>query len=407
MANARVIAAVEIGTTKVLSIVAEVVPGESISLLSRAEASSRGVRRGEITDFRAACEAVHAALNISEKNAGVSIESVYLALSGKHLEGFHHVGSSAINTPNGLVCEADLARVIENAKSKALPPGRIYLHHIKNGFFLDGKPLETPLHHKGQRLEVGYWHLHADNRRLSDSISVINRYGLQVEEIIAGGIASANVVCTDEDKRDGCIVLDIGGGTTDYVVFRKGVMARAGVIAIGGDHLTNDLASGLRINFSQAETLKKAHGKVVLEEGDKLQQRWLYGDLLSGNSAIGNRPIKLSAFPQILQPRLEELYDILREELDELFDANFLKAGVILTGGTAHLGGIVELTRRRLSLECRLASGVPWVSDISLKSPECTAALGLLHHALSAPSRAQQNPRTGLLEKFSKLFSAQ
>lgn len=406
MTPSRIIAAVEIGTSKVVSVVAEISPKQSIALLGRGEASSRGVQKGDIIDFRGACEATHAALNMSEKSAGAAIDSVYLALSGRHIEGFTHTGTTAINTPNALVGEGDIARVVENAKSKALSDGRLYLHHIKKGFALDGKTVENPLHHQGQRLEVNYWHLHADTQRVTQAISVINRYGLPVDEIIASCIASAQVAATDEDKKLGCIVLDIGGGTTDYVVYRKGVLVRAGVIAIGGDHLTNDLASGLRVNISQAENLKKTHAKTIVEATDKNETRWLYGELSGGNSAIGNRPIKLSAFAQILQPRLEELFDILRDEIGDLYDPAQLKAGVILTGGTSRLTGISELANRRLSLEARQASPIAWVTEDGLKAPEYATVLGLLYNALTLSAR--NSPPTGkqtFMDKISKLFN--
>lgn len=406
MTPSRIIAAVEIGTSKVVCVIAAVTPGQNIALLGRGEATSRGVRKGDIIDFRQSCEAVHSALNMAEKSAGTSIETVYLSLSGRHIEGFFHIGTTAINTPNALVGEADLARVMENAKAKALPEGRLYLHHIKNGFLLDGKFVENPLQHHGQKLEVAYWHLHADSRRVSEAMSVINRYGLPVDEIIASGVASAQIAASEADRKDGCIVLDIGGGTTDYVVYRRGILVRAGVIAVGGDHLTNDLSHGLRVNIHQAELLKKTHGKAAAQEGDKAEQRWLYGELMGGNSAIGNRPIKLSAFAQILQPRMEELFDILREDLGELYDPNQLKAGVILTGGTSRLPGIVELAKRRLAMEAKLAAPVSWVSDPALRGPEFSTVLGLLYSALTLPSRRQNSgEKSSLIGKLSKLFN--
>jgi cell division protein FtsA len=303
------------------------------------------------------------------------------------------------------VSETDIARAVENAKSKALPEGRIYLHHIKNGFLLDGKGVETPLHHQGQKLEVAYWHLHADTRRVTEAISVVNRYGLPVDEILFSGVASAQVSTTEEDRKKGCLALDIGAGATHYAIYRSGSLIRAGVISIGGDHLTNDLACGLRVNANQAEALKKTHGKALADEGDKAETRWLYGDLIAGNSAIGNRPIKLSAFAQILQPRLEELFDIVREELGELYDPSQLKGGIILTGGTSRLQGIVELAKRRLSLEAKLMSPLPWVSDLALKGPEYSTVLGLLYSALTLPSRAQPPAKHTFMEKISKLFN--
>lgn len=404
--SSRTIAAVEIGTTKIICVVAEVIPGQSITLLGRGEATSRGIKKGEITDFRQACEAVHAALNVAEKNSAGSIDSVYLALTGRHIEGFFHIGSTAINTPNALVGASDVLRVMDNAKAKVLPEGRLYLHHIKNGFVLDGRYLEDPINHKGQKLEVAYWHLHADSRRVSEAMSVINRYGLPVDEIVASSVASASVSASDADKKSGCIVVDIGGGTTDYVVYRKGIMARAGVIAIGGDHLTNDLSQGLRVNIHQAETLKKTHGKLMATDADKAEQRWLYGDLQSGNTAIGNRPIKVSAFAQILAPRIEELLDLLREEIGDLYDPNQLKGGIIFTGGTSRLPQLIELANRRLALEAKLAQPVSWINEPSLKGPEYSTVLGLLYSALTLPSRTPTPTKAGFLQKISKLFSA-
>jgi cell division protein FtsA len=406
MTNSKTIAAVEIGTSKVIAVVAEVAAGQSISLLGKGEATSLGVRRGEIINFRQACEATHAALNAAEKNSRTNIDSVYLSLSGRQLEGFYHVGTTAINAPNGIVSDSDIARVTENARSKILPEGRLYLHHIKNGFHLDGRFVENPLHQKGQKLEVAYWHIHADARRVSEAMNVINRYGLPVEDIVTTSVASALVSPSEEEKKKGCIVLDIGGGASHYALYRNGFMARAGVISIGGDHLTNDLSIALRVNLRQAETLKKAHAKAIAEEGDKNQQRWLYGDLLDGNSAIGNRPIKTSAFAQVLAPRLEELFDLLRDELGDLYEPSELKGGIILSGGSSRLTGLIELAGRRLMLPAKQAAALPWVSDATLKGPEYTTVMGLLYSALTLPVRTQQNPgRTTLLNKLSKLFN--
>lgn len=402
----KIIAAVEIGTSKSVAIVAEVIPGESVSLLGKGEATSRGIRKGEVINFRDACDATHAALHIAEKNSGTSADGVYLAISGRHIEGFHHVGSTAINTPNALVSELDIARATENAKSKALSQDRIYLHHIKNGFALDGKSIETPLHHQGNKLEASYWHVHGDSQKVSESINLINRYGIPVDELIFGGIASAQIAATQEEKNLGCLVLDIGGGTTDYVVYRHGTIVQTGVIPIGGDHITNDIAIGLRVSPTHADTLKRNYAKALILEEDKQQQRWLHGDLIAGNSAIGNRPIKLVTFAQIVQPRLEELFDMVRDSLGEYYDPTLLKGGIILTGGTAALPGIADLARRRMAIESRLWKPLTWVQQESLMGPEYFTALGLLYTSLTVPSSAfQKKPKESFINRITKLFT--
>jgi cell division protein FtsA len=365
------------------------------------------VRKGEIFDFRQACDAAHAALHLAEQSAGTSVENAYLSISGEHIEGFHHMGTTAINSPNALVSQADIIRATENAKAKALPPGRLYLHHIRNGYILDGKSVDDPLHLRGQRLEVSYWHIHADAHKTSEVINLANRYGLTVDELIMSGVASASVAASDKDKKQGCLVLDIGGGTTDYCLFRQGVIMRAGCVAIGGDHISNDLSIGLRINLSQAEKLKKEFGKALLEEADKDETCWLHGELTEGASAIGNRPVKRAVFAQIIQPRLEELFEIIRDELGEYYDPAMTKSGVILTGGTARLPGIAELARRRLAMEAREVSPIEWVRHPNLRGPEYTTVAGLLYHALTLPEKAPAAEQgDSFFKKITKLFTS-
>ena len=218
MNASTIIGAVEIGTSKIVVLVGEVIDGRELEIIGLGQASSQGVCKGEIVDIRAASDCTHAALLAAEKCAGAEIQGVYLAVTGNHLEGFANSGVVTVEDADNWVRPTDIDRASHNARSKALAPGRLYIHHVRSGFVLDGEPCMEPLDRQGSHLEAHYWHVHGNERKLADPMHVINGFSLRVEDMIVSSIASGSMVTLEEEKRAGVLVLDIGCGTTDFVL---------------------------------------------------------------------------------------------------------------------------------------------------------------------------------------------
>jgi cell division protein FtsA len=379
MSGSSVIGAVEIGTSKVAVLVGEVINGRELQIIGLGHSTSCGVRKGEIVDLRAASDCTHAALLAAEKSANAEIEGVYLSISGSHLQGFSNGGVVTVEDADNWVSERDIQRAADNARSKALSPGRLYVHHVRSGYVLDGQASREPLGMQGQSLEARYWHIHGDERKLADPVHVINGFSLKVEDMVASSIASGSMVTTEEEKEAGVLVVDIGCGTTDYALYRHGRIVRTGVVAVGGDHFTNDLSLGLRVSYKHAESLKLRYGKAQIDRDDKHEHVMLVGDLM-----IGDRPIPRLAIYKILHARADELFSILQNKLGSLVNPQNLPGGVILTGGGSRLPALDTLGESVLGVPVRRGQNPGWVSHAQLREPEFSSVLGLLQYGLSA-----------------------
>lgn len=402
MKGSKFIGAVEIGTSKITVLIGEVINGKSLNIISRGESTSMGVTKGEISDIRAVSDCTHAAILAAEKNAGTQIEEVYLSQSGGHLEGLSHSGVTTVSGSDGTVSDQDIRRAIENAKSKALRPGRVYIHHIQSGYLLDGQMVEKPLARQGAQLEAQYWHVHGDERKVSDHIHVINGFGLDVEDIIVSSIASGTILTTETEKRQGVLVVDIGKGTTDYVLYRRGKIVRTGVIPVGGDHVTNDLSLGLRISPKRAESLKIRYGKAMMDKEDKDESVMLVGDLM-----IGDRPIPRNSIYKIMHARFEELFIILKNRLGSALSSENLPGGVILTGGVSNTHYLAELAESTLGVSAVLGQSPDWVSDTDLRDPSHSTVLGLLYYGLRGQQTEEDIPparNNGWIRKVADIF---
>ena len=398
MDQGQIIGAIEMGTSQTVVLVGEVIKGENLNIIGMGQSSSKGISKGEIVDFKSASACTHAAIIAAEKNAGTQIAGVALAQTGRHLQGFFNTSSVRVTDSENLVSRADIERLISEAKSKQLPGNRLYIHHIQNLFLLDGHPVTDPFKMRGERLDVGYWHVHGEERNISDAIHVVNGFGLNVQDIILSSIASGCIVASETERENGTVVIDIGAGSTDYIVYRGGHIVRTGVVPVGGDHLTNDISLGLRIDCKHAEKLKLKFGKALLDRNEKSDQIWLIGDL-----TIGDRMIKRRALHQIINARMEELFVIIKQQVGELLNPKDLAAGAILTGGTARLPEIDALAANVLGVETRLGDNPSWVRE-DLRGPEYSTVLGLLYYALTSPEKnTVSKKQTGILNR---IFSA-
>ena len=286
------IGAVEIGTSKITVLVGEYT-GRELAIIGRGECSSRGVIKGAVVDYKAASECTHSALEQAERDAGERIELVFLAQTGGHLEGFYNEAAVNVKASDNMIEPSDIRTVCDLAKSKELPAGRMVVHNIRRPFRVDGRLVPgSPENLVGQRLEVGYWTVHGQEQRLADNIHVIRGFNLEVRELVLSSLASGHMVTTPEERQHGVLAIDIGAGTTDFVLYRDGAPHTTGVVPVGGTHLTNDLSIGLRLTEGQAEKLKLRFGRANVQTRDKSAEslaRRQFRDRRPAVSATGDR----------------------------------------------------------------------------------------------------------------------
>ena len=403
ISKGRIIGAVEIGTHKVTVLIGELAGGRRLNIIGLGTCSAQGIVKGSIVDFKAASDSTHAALDAAERKAGARIDGVYLAQSGGHLDGFYHEGSVNVSSADNLVGRHDIETVCRLARSKELPAERSVVHFLRRPFRLDGQPVPNPELLAGRKLEVGYWIMHGDARKVSDSIHIVNGFNLKVEEIILASLAAGTMVTTLEERHNGVLVLDIGRGTTDYVLYRDGHPWITGVVPVGGDHLTNDLALGLRLTAGQAEAMKLRHGSAVLAAKDRNEKVWLNGDY-----AIGDRHFPRQAVEQITALRMAEIFEVVKKRLGPAFTPELIGAGVVLTGGTSKLMGIDEAATQVFGLPSRRGE-LPANLAEELRDPQYSTVLGLLFYGLNQihdrlPGAAAR-PRAGFVERFTRMFA--
>jgi cell division protein FtsA len=391
--KSRIVGAVEIGTSKVTALVGEV-SGSRLDVIGLGEFPSRGVVKGVVVDAPAAGEATHRALVAAEQSAKARIEQIYLAQSGAHIDGFYHEAAVNVGGLEGRVSQLDIDTVYGLAKSKALPASRCIVHFLRRPFYLDGQLNPSPEEIRGDRLSVGVWHVHGDQNRIADGVHIIRNFNLPVTELVLSGLAGGNILTTAEERQHGVLVIDIGAGTTDYAYYRHGRPFVAGVVPVGGNHLTNDLSLGLRITEGQAEKMKTLHGRATIAAKDRSETVWLNGDM-----GIGDRRFPRMTIEQITAARVRELLEVVRKRLGNIYTPAETLAGVVLTGGSSVLPGLDDAAARVFEVPAR--QGVPRV-DVAekLRHPAYSTALGLLHQGLMQQLENAAAKPAGIFGKF-------
>ena len=399
--SSRIVGAVEIGTGKIAVLVGEIARGRSLNIIGVGVAPSRGVMKGEVVDYKAACEATHHALEMAESRAGARIEEVWLAQTGGHLDAFYNEASVNVKSADNTVTQLDIASVCKLAKEKELPAGRSRIHEIRRPFRLDGRAVPDPEHLSGRRLEVGYWIVHGPESKVSDNIHVVGGYHLEVRELVLASLASGSLLTTTEERTQGVLVIDLGKGVTDYVLYRDGHVLVTGTLPVAGDHLTNDLSIGLRVTPAQAELLKHRNARGTVLTRDKSDKVWLNGD-----ASFGDRQLPKLAIENIAAARTLELLEVVKQKLGPAFVAEHCGAGIILTGGTSRMPAIDEAAARVFGLPARRGEPPGWVKD-ELKDPMFSTVLGVFQfglrgaHEHAIPARR----KAGLLSSLTKIFA--
>src|SRR6266516_3899504 len=341
-----IIVGLEIGTSKVCAVVGELNSVGALNIIGVGQSRSRGVRKGEIANASATGEDVRNAIVEAEQMADVEIRSVYLGVTGGHLRGFTNRGVHPVVSSDREITHEDVEDVIKNAKAINLPAENYVLHAIRQHFLVDGQDgIIDPVGMLGARVEVDLHVVHGNFNRLQNPIRVVRGLQLEVEAIVFNGLASSLALLTNEQKEMGALVIDLGGGTTEYVVYSGGIIKHAGVLAVGGDHVSNDLAYGLKVPLGRAEALKIRLGAAFVEEKDK--------GLTVTESDDRGLPLKtcnVEHLRRIMALRLEETFDLIERDLSKAGLLDYLRAGIFFCGGGARIAGVQKLAERVFQL---------------------------------------------------------
>ena len=395
----KIIGAVEIGTSQAKALIGEVGENGSLSIVGMATRRNEGMRKGEIVDFRKAASAVHSALEEAEKMSGTTVDSVYLAQTGSHLRGHMLRGSSSVASSDNRVTPDDVQRASAEAKRREPDEGRSYVHHVRTPIILDDKVIEDPVGMLGKKIDLGYWSIDGNDQAIQSGLNVISNYSLEVNDLILSSIASATMVAGPDLRRAGALVIDMGAGVTDFVLYRQGYVAYSGVIPVGGDHVTGDISMGLRVLEPYAEKLKLEYGQATPLSEEQAEDVWIIG-----NKTIGDRSVPRKAIADVVHVRVAELFEIISKELGPLLKPENLQGGILLTGGASQLKGIEEVASKILGQPVRRA-GFPTGISPELAQPENSTVLGLLHYGLedhSLPGETVQDVEMGLLGKLGR-----
>ncbi len=365
----------EIGTSKICAVVGEVNSAGVVNIVGLGQARSRGVRKGEIADPAQAEEDIRNAIVEAEQMADMEIRSVYLGVTGGHLRGFNNRGVHPVVSSDRDISEEDVRDVLKNAKAINLPAENHVIHAIRQHFLVDGQDgIPSPVGMLGARLEVDMHVVHGNFNRLRNSIRVVKGLQLEVDDVVFNGLASSLALLDSEHKELGALVIDIGGGTTEYVVYTNGVIRHTGVLAVGGDHVTSDLAVGLKVSLGRAEQLKIEHGSALVEES-------LQGRTLSLPSELGlpAKTINLEHLRRIMALRVVEIFQLIARDVAEAGLLDYLRAGVFICGGGARIAHIEKVAEQVFELSASLGktnsiSGLRYALD----QPEFATAIGLV-----------------------------
>jgi len=307
--------------------------------------------------------------------ADVEIRSVYLGVTGGHIRGFNNRGVHPVVSADREISDDDVQDVVRNAKAINLPAENSVLHAIRQHFLVDGQDsITNPVGMLGARLEVDVHVVHGHLNRLQNAIRVVKGMQLEVDEVVFNGLASSLALLTSEQKELGALVIDIGGGTTDYAVYSGGVIKHTGVLAVGGDHVSNDLAYGLKVPLGRAEQLKIEHGSATVDDAIK-------GQSITPTSELGLplKAINLGHLRRIMSLRLGEIFQLIGQDIEQAGLLDFLRAGVFLCGGGARVPDIAKLAEEVLQLPVCIGK-TNSVSGLksALDQPEFAAAIGLV-----------------------------
>ena len=402
----RHIVALDIGSTKTCALIGEL-DGDngsvSVKFAALGAAESKGWRKGQIVNLDLAVSSIRAAVEEAETIVGVPVESALIGVAGGHVRGVNSRGGITVGARPRDIQRDDVRRAIEAARGVTLPEDREILHVLPQEFFLDGQDnIRDAMGMVGVRLEANVHIVTASGAATQNIVTAVNRAGVRVDDTVLEPLASSEACLTQDERELGACLLDIGGGTTEFIAYTGGMVRHTAAIPVGGDHFTNDLAVGLRTPIPEAEKIKREHARAWRE--------LLTQDYAIEIASVGDRPprtIFARMLSDIVEPRAQELLLLVRDELRRAGLESQIPAGIVLSGGGAHLLGMVELSERIFNLPVRVASprGLAEMSE-AVSQPEYSAAVGLVLYGARTRRLAGARP-AGWTGKLKALFAGQ
>jgi cell division protein FtsA len=409
----RTYVGLDIGTTKISCIVADQSGGEGLRIVGVGNAPSEGLRRGVVVDLEKTVGSIRRAVDEAERMAGFPVKGVHAGIAGDHIRSINSRGVIAVSRKDNEIVESDVSRVVDAAKAVAIPTDREIIHVIPQEFIVDDQDgIKDPVGMSGVRLEAEVHIITGAVTSAKNICRAIQRAGLKVQDLVLEPLASSHAVLGRDERDLGVVVLDIGGGTTDVAVFFDGSIRHTAIIPFGGSNVTNDIAIGLRTPIDKAETVK-------IQSGCALRSLVPAEETLavSGVGGRADREISRHVLASMIEPRMEEIFSLANKEVKKNHFAELLGGGVVLTGGTSLMPGVVELAELVFEMPVRL--GIPQgVGGLHARvaDPRYATGVGLVLHAAAEeggegarPARALADRRPSrsfdIREWFGSLFS--
>ena len=396
-AGGKLIVGLDIGTSKVVSIVGEVGGDGELKVVGLGSHPSRGLKKGMVVDIESTVQSIQRAVEEAERMAGCQIHSVYAGIAGSHIRSLNSHGIVAIRDRE--VFQHDLERVIDAARAVAIPADQKILHILPQEYVIDSQEgIKEPLGMSGVRLEAKVHLVTCAVNAAQNIEKCIRRCGLDVDDIILEQLASSYSVLTDDERELGVCIVDIGGGTTDIAIFTEGAIRHTGVIPIAGDQVTNDIAMALRTPTQYAEEIKIKYACALAQLAGADQTI-----RVPGVGERSSRELSRQALAEVVEPRYDELFTLVQAEIRRSGFEESLGAGIVLTGGTSRMEGAIELAEEIFHMPVRLGvpAGVQGMMDI-VRNPIYATAVGLLLFGQKQQSAGveRDGPSRGLLRKL-------
>jgi cell division protein FtsA len=397
----RHVVALDIGSTKTCAMIGELEEGGAVKFSALGAAESKGWRKGQIVNLELAVSSIRRAVEEAETIVGVPVESALIGVAGGHVRGVNSRGGITVGAKPRDIQKDDVRRAIEAARGVTLPEDCEILHVLPQEFFLDAQDnIRDAIGMVGVRVEANVHIVTASGTATQNIVTAVNRAGVRVDDTVLEPLASSEACLTQDERELGSCLLDIGGGTTELIAYTAGVVRHTAAIPVGGDHFTNDLAVGLRTPIPEAEKIKREHACA-------------YRDLLGQDfpieiASVGDRPprtVFTRMLADIVEPRAQELLMLVRDEMRRAGLDSQVPAGIVLTGGGAHLRGLAELAERIFNLPARVASprGLAGMSE-EVSRPEYATAVGLVLYGARTRRLAGARP-AGFMGKLKSMFA--
>lgn len=390
----NLIVGLDMGTSKVLTIVAEISPAGEIEIIGVGHHPARGMKKGVVANIESTVQSIQRAVEEAELMAGCRINSVYAGIAGGHISSFNSHGVVAIR--NHEVTQDDVERVVEAAQAQAIPSDQKILHVLPQDFIIDGQDgIHQPIGMSGVRLESKVHVITGAVSAAQNIIKCIHRVGLEVDDIILEPLASSQAVLSDDERELGVCLIDVGGGTTDIAVFVDGAIRHTAIIPIAGDQVTNDIAVALRTPTPAAEDIKKKYGCALTSLANNTDE--------IETPSIGDRPsrqLSRQLLAEVIEPRMEELFGLVHAELRRSGYEDLIGSGIVITGGCAKMEGVLELAEEIFNMPVRI--GMPqYVGGLSevVRNPIYSTAVGLIQFGLNNKSSNGSSDKKGVNAK--------